>query len=179
MREIKFRGKAIEDKGDLDYVRIAHENGWVKGHLLMTRGFIEDKYTGKIYVKKYGGISSSLPGSSTYGKHHEAVNDVYVDINTVGEYTGLKDRYKKEIYEGDITTNELYQSEGLAFVVFYDTEKGMFKQRPFMYKNNGRKLGSTDLTLQMDSVENKEVIGNIHDNPELLEVERVASEIEK
>lgn len=85
------------------------------------------------------------------------------------QYTGLKDVNGTEIYEGDITTNELYKSEGLAFVVYYDNEKGMFKQSPFMFENNGKKLGNTDLTLQMDSVTNKEVIGNIYENPELLE----------
>ena len=91
-----------------------------------------------------------------------------IDPNTM-QCTGLKDKNGTEIYEGDITTNELCKSEGLAFVVFYDSEKAMFKQRPFMYKYNGRKLGSTGLTLQMDSVENKEVIGNIYENSELLQ----------
>lgn len=87
------------------------------------------------------------------------------------QYTGIKDKYEKEIYEADITTNELYKSEGVAFIVYYDNEKGMFKQRPFMFKDNGRKVGPKDLTLQMDSVENKEIIGNIYENPELLEVQ--------
>jgi len=86
------------------------------------------------------------------------------------QYTGLKDKNGTEIYEGDITTSELHEEEGLAFEVYYDNEKGMFKQRPFMFKDNGKKLGNKDLTLQMDLVENKEVIGNIYENPELLEV---------
>lgn len=86
------------------------------------------------------------------------------------QFTGLHDKCGNEIYEGDITTNELYKSEGLAFMVYYDNEKGMFKQRPFIFENNGKKLGNKDLTLQMDSVTNKEIIGNIYEDTELLEV---------
>lgn len=121
------------------------------------------------------------------GKVHEVIK-IFFDLNSILvkcdkgstvyqikevdllQYTGLKDKNGKEIYEGDITANEVYKSEGLAFVVYYDNEKGMFKQRPFIFKNNGKKLGNKDLTLQMDSVSNKEVIGNTYENPELLEV---------
>src|SRR5699024_9593710 len=84
------------------------------------------------------------------------------------QYTGLKDKNGTEIYECDITTNELYRNEGAAFVVYYDNEEGMFRQRPFLFKNNGKKLVDNGLTLQMDSVTNKEVIGNIYEHPHLL-----------
>lgn len=75
------------------------------------------------------------------------------------QYTGLKDKNGKEIYEGDIL---LYDS-GSKTSVFY---------------NNGafvRSYGNSNMYLLYDSfiedgcLYNYEVIGNIYENPELLE----------
>ena len=82
--------------------------------------------------------------------------------------TGLKDKNGTEIYEGDITTNKLYKNEGVAFVVYYDKEEYMFKQQPFVFKYNGKVIHNKDLTLQMGSVINKEIIGNVFQNGGLL-----------
>lgn len=77
------------------------------------------------------------------------------------QYTGLKDKNGKEIYEGDIL---LYDS-GSKTSVFY---------------NNGafvRSYGNSNMYLLYDSfiedgcLYNYEVIGNIYENPELLEGE--------
>ena len=84
------------------------------------------------------------------------------------QYTGLKDKDGTEIYEGDVTTNKLYKNEGVAFVVYYDKEECMFKQQPFVFKHNGKVIHNKDLTLQMGSVINKEIIGNIYEHQYLL-----------
>ena len=74
--------------------------------------------------------------------------------STVGQFTGLCDRNGKEIYEGDIVRNE---SAGFCGVVQYKDAAFII----FLGEMNGALL----ICLQTGSLE---IIGNIHDNPELL-----------
>lgn len=69
------------------------------------------------------------------------------------QYTGLKDKNGKEVYEGDIVR---YSNKSDREVVF---EKGMFQSR--------QKNGWGALVLIAN---NCEVIGNIYENPELLTI---------
>jgi uncharacterized phage protein (TIGR01671 family) len=78
------------------------------------------------------------------------------------QYTGLKDKNGKEIYEGDIIQGEMnqenYNLPHRGEVVYSDTWGA------FATKNLG---GTTNLhNLKLYSFE---VIGNIHENPELME----------
>ena len=82
---------------------------------------------------------------------------------TIMQYTGLKDKNGKEIYEGDVVSG--FQVAGMAdenYVV------------EFMYASFVFKRGDTGLRLgpgpEMFTLHNHEieVIGNIHENPELL-----------
>lgn len=72
--------------------------------------------------------------------------------DTVGQFTGLLDKNGKEIYEGDIVDSHI---QGLSRVV-YD-------YACFCIENN---VYSTELRPMMNN--HMSVIGNIHDNPELL-----------
>ena len=80
-------------------------------------------------------------------------------------YTGLKDINEKEIYEGDIVSfynDEEYRFKSTNALVIYDSAAFMLEHK---------KLGKEYLG-EMD-IENMciKIIGNIHDNPELLRSE--------
>lgn len=85
-------------------------------------------------------------------------NGILVDENTIGQYTGIKDKNGKEIYEDDIVKSPC----GIHKVIFVD---GGFCLDTEEF--------ATDLYRMIDSKGNHlEVIGNICENPELLEVVR-------
>ena len=74
--------------------------------------------------------------------------------------TGLKDKNGKEIFEGDI----LGTKDGLLDgVVEYRSDLGMWTNSLIRY-NNFERLCSV--------ASDREIIGNIYENPELLEVEQ-------
>ena len=137
MREIKFRGK------DLKTVE------WVYGSLFQS-------------VEQYPAIAKPKPTAD--GKLFYCLT--VVDADTVGQYTGLKDRNGKEIYEGDIVKTPLLDPIfGDMLSDAFDNVAISFHNGSFVvaYYNGRHKIYLQDL---YDEIE---VIGNIHDNPELLE----------
>lgn len=91
-----------------------------------------------------------------------AVLDKYdVDTDTVGECTGLRDKNGKLIFEGDIVDHHV-QGNILVNrgVIVWDAKNGRW----------AHKLNTMEPCLFMFNSTAWEIIGNIHDNPELLEV---------
>lgn len=108
-------------------------------------------------------ISTDLPPfimlMNSHAESHEVVPE------TVGQYTGLTDRLGKRIFEGDIVKTPFCGKTLCDFSIqfinggFYAVPPGVTvdESRPWKHHLNG-------------SNSRMVVIGNIHDNPELLEV---------
>jgi uncharacterized phage protein (TIGR01671 family) len=130
--DYKFRGKR-KDTGE-----------WVYGSLVQYRDewFIVS-FDSICFDAQYGDVWISFPQSKAL-----------VIPETVGMFTGLKDKNGAEIYEGDI---------------LQDVDTGIIKKieyhgHTFMLVDENRYFYSVYYS------ENYEIIGNAHDNPKLLEV---------
>ena len=124
MRKILFRGKS-EDNGE-----------WVYGYYACI-GKHHYILTGKL----------NLIGAVNF-EHYLVIPE------TVGQYTGLKDKNGKKIFEGDILRDDDNEENGV--VEFIDGEF-------YVVFGNVETHGIYDIACCCY------VIGNIHDNPELLE----------
>lgn len=143
MREIKFRGKRL-DNGE-----------WIYGSLLVSH-FKDDKKE-RYFITQFSG--------NTF--EHE------VDPNTVGQFTGLRDKNGRDIWEGDIFKED---GSGIVRSVFRVPGGLAFEDNPvsFGYDHRAPVYPYSSIA-EMQSVswlsQCCEVIGNIHDDPELLKTE--------
>ena len=141
MREILFRGKR-KDNGE-----------WVEGSLIKRKigCFIVDENN-----------QCALRKATEYLFDFESK---LVIPETVGQYTGLTDKNGKKIFEGDI-----HEHEGNFFVVEYGKFR-RFDNSDFAYGWHFRstKNGVCE-EFYGDEEDYVNITGNIHDNPELLEV---------
>lgn len=124
----------------------------------------EIKFRGKRYDNRwvYGWITipNGVPCIIAYGDVCRSEHQVIP--STVGQYTGLKDKDGVEIYEGDILLFSNMR-EKCTSIVMWNNEIGAW----CLKIKDATRIGSFPLgKWLMDKA--LEVIGNIHDNPQLL-----------
>ncbi|MCP3778782.1 YopX family protein [Paenibacillus sp. MZ03-122A] len=137
MRDIKFRGISVE--------RLVGDNQWLEGFGVdfceMTDG------TTEVYLyTNFNGVCRVIP-------------------ETVGQYTGLRDREGEDIYE-DYILDGSYKNP-MSGEMVKRHYKVTYKKGGFYAEMIGHHPFGT--TLLYFENENAVVIGNIHDNPELLQ----------
>ena len=146
MRTIKFRGKRYGD------------NAWVCGCLY------QGTKEGQTYsiILDDGGYSLAPSNERNFAIAfaEDEVNVVFPE--TVGQYTGLRDKNGREIYEGDIIVSQDY-SHARHYVRYIDDEA------MFVAMIIGSSLMEYCAIRQswIDEYD-KKIIGNIYDDPELL-----------
>lgn len=151
MREILFRGKQTDG------------GAWVEGYVVETTVF---------------GVNRCRNAIVIYKKPEKIFDSDWWEVNpeTIGQYTGLIDRNGKKVFEGDIISSKgkVYgKTEKFLYVIKY----GQYIPKTYcreIYQEcetigfYGESKGQQQV--QLGNYPQKiEVIGNVYDNPELLE----------
>jgi len=103
--------------------------------------------------------------ADSFSPHFES-DYVKVDPATVGQCTGMRDKHGTLIFDGDVlerSSTRLFTDVKYKMAVFFSDVKGAWGVE---LSNRG---GETFLTDYIGNAYTLEIIGNIHDNPELLE----------
>ena len=117
----------------------------------------------------FGNLNVSLrgtliitPDETPIGKYGQVIPE------TVGQYTGLTDKNGNKIFDGDIIKTKKYgKIIGHSNVNGFDIFVVIYEPAMFRLENTHRAF---NLVGKCGKGIDYEVIGNIHDNPELLEV---------
>lgn len=154
MREHLYRGIPKSDSDRYFFADIWKDNcegSFVYGSLIISN----DRYY--ICVSALCQINCCINNGMT--------SMIEVIPETVGQYTGLTDKNGKKIFEGDIIIESDGGMDGIPREVLWDEVWMQFESR-LVRKHWAYGRNSGRLWLMRDR--DIEIIGNIHDNPELL-----------
>lgn len=90
---------------------------------------------------------------------------LFVDADTVGQFTEKVDKYGKKIFEGDIVKTKYGR---LCIVTWFDSRMHVGWDLDVVNTRENVRNTSAPDAYDMWASENLEVVGNIHDNPEML-----------
>ena len=117
------------------------KNGqWVYGSLV-----VSENTAPAIYYESGGGLVKQLDWC-------------YISLESIGQYTGLTDKNGVKIFDGDVV---IIGEKLKAKVIYYD---GAFRMQS---EFSPTPIDTTDMGYMMREFSVR-VIGNIHDNPELI-----------
>ena len=141
MREIKFRGKKVNNGERVEGSLHIGNSYWIT-----QKSFDETK-----------GLQPFRP--------------IEVKTETVGQYTGLVDRHNKPIYEGDIVNTLTYDKMQNDFRFIERKGEIIYVSEDIVSLGGGFAIKTNIKTNLLGNFCNckLEVIGNTHDNPELME----------
>jgi len=133
MKQTQVRGMSISKKE------------WVYGQLI-----ISDKIAFIITKPKMYDYTGDDDNDLTFYRWHEVIPE------SVGEYTGLLDKNRKEIYQGDVV-----KIDGSLYHVKWDNFSWNFeKTRSYMVYQHYDRVFGTDVV--------NEIVGNAYEIPELI-----------
>jgi uncharacterized phage protein (TIGR01671 family) len=120
----------------------ADNGAWETGSLVVIRGGLSDE---QVFI-----------ADKMTGYHTPVIPE------TVGQFTGLTDKNGKKVFEGDI----LVFCKGATYPYQIEWDGMGWK----LYRSDGKRIKEAFECNEIHYVNISEIIGNIHDNPELLEV---------
>ena len=143
MREILFRGKRCDN------------SEWVQGYYIRAEHHWHNHGIHKDWITL---------GASANGGWFTLHNKYAVKSETVGQFTGLTDKNGKKVFENDIIVI-CYETDGEEFT---ETKRVHYNEKECCWYPV-RWEECCEYCDHYTEIKSIEVIGNIHDNPELLE----------
>lgn len=146
MREILFRGKRVDNEK------------WIEGSLVNNIFF---RVSTSVWV-------TYIINPDEY-EEYDGMEDIEVIPETVGQFTGLTDKNGVKIFEGDILcANSGREWDNGICIKYLQYAPVVYNPQKARFQISG-KIGQSHKALnQVTNNYHATVVGNIHDNPELL-----------